>query len=501
MADTPTVEHHMVLYTDAGVRPTNPGFGGWGMHGYLYTEKVSKQSAGHPTHYPTPKGYFTKNEVRTSNDPEVVEVDIVQYYDGFGTLGSSISNNAGEIRAVIHALELVLKEKPVSALIRTDSEYTYLGITKRAKRWEKANWKQPSGQPYANKDEWLQLLGLDKQVKQAGIGLEYSWVNAHKGEPGNELADTYATMAVTMSRRMISRAELDVTPGKGYWRYDTERHPFLMSNNLYFLGSEAHIVKGLYYIGDHGRDDAMIGTRSVEGSFSVVVLDEPETLLESIRTQVSDLVKARDEPSPPLMIGRLSQVYRPDFHQLATKFDTAALYPQSATHVSLMSVTNGKEVVTDLRPALQGYRVLDAMESLHEILHQYTNGKKEYIETDITSALFEPTIVRKKPSLKLKDEFTTGFQRLEVAVNYDIGKGVEQTNIILITDSSIPSRNSLKRIEGLNPQVKVLTWRESEEVFRYATLIKIDGAVGIWAGLYSNYRYLFNKPSKKKKQP
>ena len=26
----------IILYTDGSVRPTNPGYGGWGVHGYTY---------------------------------------------------------------------------------------------------------------------------------------------------------------------------------------------------------------------------------------------------------------------------------------------------------------------------------------------------------------------------------------------------------------------------------------------------------------------------------
>ena len=46
----------MVLYTDGGCRP-NPGFGGWGVHGYEFEMSKSTKGIGHPTHVSTAAGY------------------------------------------------------------------------------------------------------------------------------------------------------------------------------------------------------------------------------------------------------------------------------------------------------------------------------------------------------------------------------------------------------------------------------------------------------------
>ena len=52
----------LVLYTDGGCRP-NPGYGGSGIHGYLYTEEVPKKGAGQGLNILTAEGYVVKSEV------------------------------------------------------------------------------------------------------------------------------------------------------------------------------------------------------------------------------------------------------------------------------------------------------------------------------------------------------------------------------------------------------------------------------------------------------
>ena len=66
----------LVLYTDGSARP-NPGFTGFGAHGYIYSMEKLKGNISYPErHVATTKGYVAKNNVTDS-----VVVYPVKYID------------------------------------------------------------------------------------------------------------------------------------------------------------------------------------------------------------------------------------------------------------------------------------------------------------------------------------------------------------------------------------------------------------------------------------
>lgn len=503
----------LIIYTDAGAGPTNPGFGGWGLHGYMSVPKETKQGNGHGSHVLSASGYVPKNVAKVTEEAELKDSDILRYYDCVGTLGANVGNNFGELSAANRALELAVQEKPDHVVIRPDSMYVVGGATGGALKWKKANWKRPDGGDRKYAETWQEHLSLQQQLKDAGTTVTYSWVKGHRGEPGNELADTYASIGVLASKQGLSFTEINKSDPKGYWKYDVGRPPFLHHSKTYFVGNSSGNESGVYYAGNHGKDDEMMGVQSVDGEFSVIKLEEPDTLLEEIRQQAIDLATKREADTPPFYYASLAAIYNSKFHQVATKFGRNALYAPSPEHNSLRSVipikieeeaaadprartakkkkTDNPYVVTDVRPYLLCWRVLEQMELLRALLQRYEDNDPTLIRTDVTSSLYETVEVKKKLRTQLKDEFKVGFRRLEVTANYDVGAGVKQTDIYLTTPSDLPIRNVLKRIEDNNPSVEVITWKESDEAFRYATVVKQDGAIGIWCGMFSNLRYLF----------
>ena len=76
------VELHAVVYTDGGCRPSR-GIGGWGFHGYTYTNDTPKQGSGCKAGYPSCKGYIVTDK---SKNPDCPPVTPIQYVDGWGSL-------------------------------------------------------------------------------------------------------------------------------------------------------------------------------------------------------------------------------------------------------------------------------------------------------------------------------------------------------------------------------------------------------------------------------
>ncbi len=73
--------------------------------------------------------------------------------------------------------------------IYTDSEFWINVITKWSLNWEKNGWKKKGGE-IKNLDIVRQVCPLYRS-SQATL----TWVRAHKGDKGNELADTWANEA------------------------------------------------------------------------------------------------------------------------------------------------------------------------------------------------------------------------------------------------------------------------------------------------------------------
>jgi hypothetical protein len=120
--------------------------------------------------------------------------------------------------------------------------------------------------------------------------------------------------------------------------------------------------------------------------------------------------------------------------------------------------------------------------------------------TDLTPILYETVVktVKKESTLQrvLKEQYTVGFAALDVMANYlsDAATGeLGQATLKLTLGIDLLDRNGLRRLEKFNPKVSLITWLESELAFRHATVIEIDGAVGIWAGMYSNIRVITDK--------
>jgi hypothetical protein len=129
-------------------------------------------------------------------------------------------------------------------------------------------------------------------------------------------------------------------------------------------------------------------------------------------------------------------------------------------------------------------------------------GVPEIAITDLTPILYETVVKTSKKETTaltvLKDTYHVGFAALDVQANYkpDAATGeLYQEALRLTLGIDMLDRNGLRRLEKLNPKISLITWMESELAFRHATVIQVDDAIGIWAGMYSNIRVVSMKTS------
>lgn len=142
------MKNNIVIYTD-GACKGNPGEGGWGA--VIENKKSVNKLYG-----------YEKNT----------------------------TNNRMEIVAAIKALKTFSEKSDI--IIYTDSKYLMNGINDWINNWKKNNWKTSNKKDVKNVDLWKIIDELNLKHN-----IEWNWVKGHSGNPGNEMADDLANLAIS----------------------------------------------------------------------------------------------------------------------------------------------------------------------------------------------------------------------------------------------------------------------------------------------------------------
>ena len=92
---------------------------------------------------------------------------------------------------VANVLSITTLTRRSRVKLYTDSTYVRNGITTWIHNWKKRGWKTSSKKPVKNEDLWREL---DAAAQEQDI--EWVWVKAHTGNPGNERADELARQGI-----------------------------------------------------------------------------------------------------------------------------------------------------------------------------------------------------------------------------------------------------------------------------------------------------------------
>lgn len=108
----------------------------------------------------------------------------------------------------------------------------------------------------------------------------------------------------------------------------------------------------------------------------------------------------------------------------------------------------------------------------------------------------EEKVVKKDVVVKsvLKPEFVVGFRDMSIDIEESYEGSACKLKIPLILGTDLLPRNNLKKLEELNPRVYLITWRESKNSLRYATVIECDSGIGIWSNFFAD-KVFFSKPT------
>jgi len=485
--ETPVEESlDFIVYTDGGAKPSR-GRAGYGYHGYLYRDQVPKQGAGAKA-TPTKNGYV-------ASAPKDTAVEVVTYVDLYASMEKDETNNAMELIAACEALEYADEKNVKSVLVYVDSKYVGDGLTEWVAGWLANDWKKQDGADVANRKLWERLLLAKGALEQKWITVNIEWVRGHSGDLGNTMADFHASRGVLLAIKNIVTRERWESDAKGYWNLKSTYNRMLSKSCWYFntnTGNDCKTNDGryVYHLGKHGDNDTMLGKRMSDASFSVVYLKEPSDALESLRTYQD---KVSDGTSQRVIVGKLDAIHQPRNH-IDLQENKDRFLSRTGRHLDLVNVED-VALTKEMRPARLAFRAIETLVGLEAMLEDYVFGKEgdsqrlNFVVTDITDQLFEKEENSKgKVKCKLKPELGTSTRAIEADVGYDTGKHKGTVKTTLVLDMDLPGRNALSALADRNPTVKVLSLRESDASFRFASIVEAGDDVGIWSSVYSNLK-------------
>lgn len=472
----------MVLYTDGSAQPTNPGYGGWGLHGYIYSHLPPTKGHGNSTQHLTADGYSERSTYAKMNGgAKPAEVKPIQYVNGFGSFADQVTNNVAEAAGVANGLAYANERGVRKVLIKCDSKYAVQGSTEWLPIWKRNNWIKGDGTLVANRGIWETLDKNLQALTDKGCDVEVRWVKGHSVHLGNQLADKNADYGALYSKRGEVRTEFTTAAAEGFWSAKVEKHPFICQRRIYFSSVGVSNVPGEYYLGEHGKDDELLGKRTADGAHSFIKLKEPETLIELMRRYQCEIAGGQDS----IMMGRLDKLYEAGVvNDLEAYGNICFVRPHR--HRLDLNFVDGEPISKECKPPRLTMRAIQSLNTIKGVFESWQAGTDENLTaTDVTDKFYETT---DKGECRLKAEFVVGFSSLPITASYGKTNAKKEDKIDLCLGVDLPDRNALKKLEKFKPRVIVVTWMEADQAFRYATIVQAGDDFGIWAGMHSNLR-------------
>lgn len=479
----------LILYCDGSTKPSNPGFSGYGVHGYSYTHDKTKFTV--PKYTITNKGYLDSKyykDTLAKKEQDAKEVNPNQYVDIVGSVNQPITNNLTELLAFNKALEISKLSDVKDILIMSDSEYVVKGINEWCPIWIRNNWRKPTGGEVSNKYTWLKTLDNYNQLLSKDFNIHVKWVKGHTDELedhftilGNVQADKLANIGSEKSKKNINEITVDIEDPKSYWKSTESLHPLLTHKTCYITNT-SNKLENFYFIGHHGKLDEFLGRSNPDGCLAVVYLKEKNKAIDFIKQYVYD------EGSDINRISylRLNALYSHKRIEDFIKYGDHVLMRKN--NKLDLTFVDKEPILKEIYPPRLALNVFIELDTLYHLLENYRSDKldkEKYITTDLTDIFYK----NNKNKLQLKPEFKVGLASIKLKIN--IPKTDKQQEITYNLGIDSPDRNSLKKLETLNPKLTAITFLESPYCIRYYTVIELnDGSYGIWGGVYSNRFYL-----------
>lgn len=485
-----------VYYTDGGCRP-NPGWAGFGIHGYTYLDQPAKKGAGYATHIVSSQGYLKKKDYKG----KAVDVNVSNYLDIYGTINGLATNNLAELAAakvaISHANELGVRD----VTLITDSKFTINCIDTWIDNWKENGWVKSDGKPLPNPLPYQQIAATIDKFKSSGGTISCGWVEGHKGHAGNTQADILATFGVktayencpnksTLSSATLDDIEIVVdvkSPPEKYHKPEIEKPNMLfLPVCLFHAKKDAMSSSGYYFCSNH-KDVTSYGNKTADASFGYY---EPKNKSKlSLLNHVLEFHIHNKTTYDKLIRVHIDEVYNSKNQQLIESFGDIAYKvrkPNSSNKRTKLSVSleNGSVLSTEFDPVRKAMVAFEHACELRGLLTVIND--EDIIKTDVTDCFYDTKDNKKT----LKSSLGSGVNTIKLKYHYRTpshkDNSVSSTTFRLDTD--FPSRNQLKHLEELNPKIYIVTWAEGVKSYRYGSMIVTDEGTYIMAAVHSNLR-------------
>jgi len=474
-----------VFYVDGSCRPHNPGYIGWGIHGYFYQEVVSKavvvESFKHTTH-----GYVNIAHELPQHAQCVIPTE---YVDGFGSHSELMTNNVAEIQGLYHLLKFLEDYKLQVVRVYTDSEYLRTSMTEWCKRWEKNNWLKADGSPVGNRELLEKTYNLLKTLRQTGVDIQIYWIRSHDGHLGNERADILAGIGMNHSQERKIITSIETSVAKGYWKSEPDRNPYIAFSRLYFNSLPEYNQAGIYHLAISSDTDFIIGKPSASMGYSVIYLNEPDQVIEEIKKkqyQHSNGINV-------IALMKLDSVYSKQVYPWLYKYGPYAMYGQKRD--ASLYLVDKKPLTLEMNPAGLSLRALEHFAFLEEMLIGFKErdvdlhwlvGAMKITVHDITDKFFNITTDKKgKIKHELLPDFIVGFKNLSLDIEIEHREKMIPVRVPYMLGFDCLPRNNLKYLEDAIPMIYLLTWIDGG-IMKYSTIIQSNFGVGIWSNYFAN---------------
>lgn len=477
-----------IVYCDAGYL-MHSRHAGWGVHAYIFLKEEPKRGTGNPKVVPTDEGYFFDGKGGN-------KVTVTSYYDQTGGGTALASNNEAELFALYQALKW-LESRPelLEVKIFSDSRFVVQGTTQWIEKWVKRGWVGSTGEGIKYRPLWEKVREVWNQTKDRCTLVQLEWIKGHNGHPGNDRADMLAGRGLALSKKNGEEITEEREP-QGYWNPKSEVPRILQAPRWYFSTTEDDFVEEdtkqhVYYIGTHGtkdKEDDLPGKRYADNFLGVCLVGEPDHVMEALRKSAMD----RDTVSRGrLMIGHLDTIFGTKVYNEVKNYGCKFLLDHQERLDT--NLTDKTPVLIELTPVGLGFRKVSVWQSLRRALRNIRQGDGYYRLTEITDLIYEDKDA--KGNRKLKPLVTQITKYIDVKPVFNLEKENAEpkpyeAKVRLILGSDIISRNQLAALGPDVKSIKVVTWRESDKVGRYATMVELEnGDVGLWARFESNIHY------------
>ncbi len=467
-----------------------------GIHGYTYINEEPKKGTGNPSVIPTNKGYLKKEDL--GDTPKVTVGNYIDLVLGIPPKRGEenyASSNQAELRALIELLKWILEKAShlTDIIIMSDSRYTVQGTNDWLDKWKKNGWRNTTGAEVKYKEMWLEVSDLMQMVKRQCVDrFELSWLRGHDGHVGNETADALATKGRALATNGITELQEKISDITGYWKVDNESPRILQCPRWYCSTTDMDYVdkegRFIYYVGCHGskdKEDELAGKSFTDNYLGVVKITDPDPVMEDLRNRY---LKASSKSLTEILITHLDVVFSPKQYRELKELGWNYTIDMEGRIEKLNS--EGSLIVTEMTPIGKGFRMVEVWKNQRRTLEEYHDGDQNYREVDMIDTFFDYD--EKKNIYKIKPSMTQLVKKVDVKAPFNLAKRnetpIEKTfKITLVVGADILSRNQLAALASEIAEIKLITWRESDEVGRYATYIKLkNGDHGLWSRYDAN---------------